>query len=396
MSVEYNPTTVTDGLMFCIDPANKRSYSRNCHPMPTDIYGWVSSMTSALATRATVSRDNTVVSPVGNTPLKFINNANDSFIESYNRLAANLAPAVSGQTWTVSVYAKANVATTCQIFIFGATASGAYVEAPAGTINITTEWQRFSYTYTFSNASTEYIQTRLDGPDVYSSPVTIWFDGLQVERSSSMTGFNPNINVLNTSVNDLVGSNKLTIYGDCTFNDSGYVTFPTDTTTQYLMNSTFPFPVDDHTIECWYNSNFTQDTQTPYTYSVAGDNHYLCYLNSSTEIAPHSFNNSSYTITVPNMLGVWCNFTRTRVKLTGQENYYLNGVLVGNRIISANTATPTNGYLIVGQEADTPGGGFSSGQNLDGSFSKLAIYDRALTDVEVQQNFNALRGRYGL
>lgn len=394
MAVEYNSSIVTDGLMFCIDPANKKSYSRNCHPMPTDIYGWASVYGAA---RATISKDISVVSPVGNTPLKFVNNGNDSFINTYNASRWNLAPAVAGQTWTVSVYAKASVATTIDIFIFGATSSGGYVEAPAGTLDITTEWKRYSYTYTFTNPSTAYIQTRLDGPGVYTSPVSIWFDGLQVERSASMTEFNPIVNLNNTRVNDLIGINPLTIYGaNCAFNSAGYVTFPNDTIVDYLMNSTFPFPTDDHTVECWFNSNFSQPNQTPYTYSVAGDNQYLLYTNSSTIIAPHSFNNSSYTVTVPDMTNVWCNFTRTRVKLTGEEKYYFNGSLVGSRIISANTATTTNGYLIVGQEADTPGGGFASNQNLDGSFSKLAIYNRALTDYEIQQNFNALRGRYGL
>ena len=396
MSIQYNSSIVTDGLMFCIDPANKKSYSRNCHPMPTDIYGWTSVYG---AYHADVYRDNSVVSPVGNTPLKLVNNGNDSYLQTYSASRWNLAPAVAGQTWTVSVYAKASVATTGQIFIFGANSSGAYIPAAgtALTINITTEWQRFSATWTLADASTAYIQTRLDGPDVYTSPVSIWFDGLQVEQSSTMTEFNPIVNLNNTRVNDLIGINPLTIYGaNCAFNSAGYVTFPNDTIVDYLMNSTFPFPTDDHTVECWFNSNFSQPNQTPYAYSVAGDNQHVVYTNSNTNIVPYSFDNGDYSISVPNMTNVWCNFTRTRIKLTGEEKYYFNGSLVGSRIISANTATTTNGYLIVGQEADTPGGGFASNQNLDGSFSKLAIYNRALTDYEVQQNFNALRGRYGL
>lgn len=396
MAIEYNSSIVTDGLMFCVDAANPKSYSRNCHPMPTNLYDWTSVYG---AYHADVYRDSSVVSPVGNTPLKLVNNGNDSYIQTYNAPRWNLAPATAGQTWTVSVYAKASVATTGQIFIFGANSSGAYIPAAgtALTINITTEWQRFSATWTLADAATAYIQTRLDGPDVYTSPVSIWFDGLQVERSASMTEFNRIVNLNNTTVNDLIGVNPLTIYGvNCAFNTAGYVTFPNDTIVDYLMNSFFPFPTDDHTVECWFKSNFSQPNQSIYTYSVAGDNQYLLYTNSNTNIVPYSFTNALYSVTVPDMTNVWCNFTRTRINLTGEEKYYFNGVLVGSQISNGATATPTNGYLIIGQDADSPGGGFSTAQNLDGSFSKLSIYNKALTADEVKQNFNALRGRYGL
>ncbi len=98
-----------------------------------------------------------------------VTTGNDAHIGTYNATKWNLGSAVSGQTWTVSVWAKASAATTGQIFIFEANSSGTYVAAPATTINITTEWQRFSYTYTFVNATTTNIQTRLDGADVFGS-----------------------------------------------------------------------------------------------------------------------------------------------------------------------------------------------------------------------------------
>jgi hypothetical protein len=74
----------------------------------------------------------------------------------------------------------------------------------------------------------------------------------------------------------------------------------------------------------------------------------------------------------------------------------MNGVEIGTRTHSVGTAHTTNGYLIIGQEADAPGGGFDANQNLDGDFSFISVYDKALSATEIQQNFNALRGRYGI
>ena len=35
-------------------------------------------------------------------------------------------------------------------------------------------------------------------------------------------------------------------------------------------------------------------------------------------------------------------------------------------------------------------------RTLDGTIGPIQIYNRALPDTEIQQNFNALRGRYGI
>jgi hypothetical protein len=69
---------------------------------------------------------------------------------------------------------------------------------------------------------------------------------------------------------------------------------------------------------------------------------------------------------------------------TGTRTIYKNGV-------SVTTSGPNS--------TSTPSGIPSTltiGSNLRGSLSKLEIYNRLLSDEEVQQNFNALRGRYGV
>lgn len=111
-----------------------------------------------------------------------------------NTPLANLTPAAAGETWTFSVYAKADRNTTGELFITGATESGSYIptDLSALTINITTNWQRFSVTRTFTKASTKYLQIRVDGPpsgfaeDGTTRP-TIYWAGVQVEKSPTPT-----------------------------------------------------------------------------------------------------------------------------------------------------------------------------------------------------------------
>lgn len=59
-------------------------------------------------------------------------------------------------------------------------------------------------------------------------------------------------------------------------------------------------------------------------------------------------------------------------------------------------STVTNGGWILNQEQDSVGGRFATDQNAYAAFSIVSLYDRALSQSEIAQNFNAIRGRYGI
>lgn len=199
-----------------------------------------------------------------------------------------------------------------------------------------------------------------------------------------------------TTLFDIAGTNNMTIYGSPTYNAAGYFTLGTDQTTQYIMNSLFPHPTTAVTYNVWFRSNFAGPVQTPFTYSVAGDNQMLFYIPNSTTFVPHPLGNNTWTVATSNMANVWVNATWTRDSASGVNILYRNGIQVGTFTASAGTNIVTNGYLIIGQESDAPGGGFDPNQNLDGDFSHLSIYNRVLSPEEALQNFNAMKGRYGL
>ena len=88
-----------------------------------------------------------------------------------------------------------------------------------------------------------------------------------------------------------------------------------------------------------------------------------------------------------NMLDQWWCVVVTFSTSSGWAMYF-NGELVDT---DSNTDALNNASL------DTYIGSFGAGSHLfDGDIPVVQIYNRALTASEVQQNFNALRGRFGI
>lgn len=199
-----------------------------------------------------------------------------------------------------------------------------------------------------------------------------------------------------TAWNDLSGNQyNFTVYGGPSYNSSGYFTFSNNQTTQYIMRYPFETPVDSITYMCWFRSNFSNPTQVPFTYSVAGNNEMLFYINSSTQVAPHPIG-TPLSFNTENMQNVWTHFAWTRLSSTGLNIFYRDGKYLGQYTGAISTNIATGGHMIIGQEADSSGGSFDPNQNLDGDFSMLQVYNRVLTASEVEQNFNATRGRYNV
>jgi hypothetical protein len=85
----------------------------------------------------------------------------------------------------------------------------------------------------------------------------------------------------------------------------------------------------------------------------------------------------------------WYNLTATWISssLSSSMSTYLNGTFVGSVPITASGATTE--FAI---------GNFRSGQTqvFSGSISITQVYNRVLTEIEIQQNYNAQKSRFGL
>jgi len=73
---------------------------------------------------------------------------------------------------------------------------------------------------------------------------------------------------------------------------------------------------------------------------------------------------------------------------------YHNGVLVAESSWSTDPVYPTSGNVNV--KIGKWGYTSTYERNFNGNIYNASIYNRALTAEEVQQNFNAMRGRYGI
>jgi hypothetical protein len=88
--------------------------------------------------------------------------------------------------------------------------------------------------------------------------------------------------------------------------------------------------------------------------------------------------------------GSW-KFIHAQILSNGTTELYLNGVLVGSNTAGVDTRINLSARpLAIG--ARNLEGNISS--FLNGNISCVQIYNRSLSLTEINQNFNALRGRY--
>lgn len=403
MTVASGPNIATTGLQISFDTGNPKSYSTNIIPKPTDIYGWCG---SAGVNAASISRDTTISpSPANGIPLKMAVTGNDPYIASYGNSTWNLAPASNGQTWTASCYVRASTSTVAGFFIFGANSSGNYIQLNASQTAITTEWQRISLSYAITDPLVAYVQLRLDGPDSGGAGIDIWWDGLQLELGSAATQFNSYPNINNSQWRNTLAGSSATVTNSPLFSSSnnGYLTFNGSTNyATYTVPSSFSL----YCLETWwYNTNTIPNNDTPiggpttYQSPFMFNNDYPCGVNlgawtgGMTNEAIHiwSGTSSSYGAT----------YTRQQVAIGWHHivfswngttyDIYVDGV--------QQTAYPLSGGLGSAplQNLSSIQIGYSTpGYYFNGNYGIVNCYSSALSSTQVIQNFNALRGRYGI
>jgi len=164
---------------------------------------------------------------------------------------------------------------------------------------------------------------------------------------------------------------------------------------QVPSTSNVQFGAENFTIECWINSSSLSSQyyaivgqRTGDTLSTIG---WSLYIDTS-KVGINFSNGSSSLINTNNTtlsIGTWYHIAAVR---NGSNLIvYVNGV--------GSTATSVSGSVVLTGSVLTIGGGFGSSAigAYNGYISNLRIYKgKGLTAEEVQQNFNALRGRFGI
>lgn len=136
--------------------------------------------------------------------------------------------------------------------------------------------------------------------------------------------------------------------------------------------------------------------QWVYVNGNSGTNDRFWCVNNNTTSLDACLNGSSYnvyfhggpvgtTTTIPQ--GVWTHLVVTYTG--GAIKVYFNSVEQGLTGTTTGYNITNNGQLFIARYTSPP-------YELNGRISSMKIYNRSLTSSEVRQNFNALRGRYGI
>lgn len=387
MGIARGTNIIRDGLVYGYDSGygvadndtSTRFYSGkptvNVHPHPLDIYAQLPQATS---TRLNQERDTSVSSPLGGIAYKMTPTGADPYMQTYNSSTYNLASAASGQTWTASVYVKANRATAASIFIFEANSSGAYTAASANTVNIGTDWQRISITRTFNQSNTVYVQARIDGPDTYAAGDILWFDGYQVEQQGSVTPFANGTRSATASLIDLKRNIDMNV-SNVSFNSTGQPTF--DGSNDYIdINHNFG-TVNEYTFEWVENASST------HRMPIAG----------RTNTNFYKYGAYSWRYKHGGTLG---EFYHTAGATSGWHHWvvtyngstisvYQDAGSLGTNSSSSGSADFSDGFKVGYWSA---GGGYA----FNGPIPVMKFYDKALSATEVTQNYNAYKNRFNL
>jgi hypothetical protein len=164
------------------------------------------------------------------------------------------------------------------------------------------------------------------------------------------------------------------------------------------------------TIEIWFKTTtvlasrqylYTQQTNPPTLAGFTYQQRQGCQIETNTIIFQYmnELNNSFFVTATPTIQSnIWYQFVAT---LNGSSyQLYLNGSSVGmipNASDNAYVSTNTNSKIFTPNQAYIGLRGDAQGDDrFSGTISTLREYNRALSAAEISQNFNALRGRYGI
>jgi hypothetical protein len=249
----------------------------------------------------------------------------------------------------------------------------------------TTEWRRVYITGTTSTGSFNLhlgASFNLELRDVVQTAGTIYIQDVRLYLTGSDTA------IRDLTDSTTIDANNLTYDVDGTFGFNG--------STSYLNGGNLGTNFENFTVEVWFKSDSVSNYRNPI------DCNFGSY---SSNTGPRLEQNSSgnlvwilgnaagnyYTRTVVNS-GLNPNSTHCAVitKNGSIVSSYYNGDLVES---SVETYTHPGAMASI-----NIGRGFTtSGERwFNGKIPSVKIYDRAISSTEVRQNFNALRGRYGI
>lgn len=134
---------------------------------------------------------------------------------------------------------------------------------------------------------------------------------------------------------------------------------------------------------------------SPVIQNSIGNNSDMCLCVSDGKIAFHQYTTTlDYTVlgSTPINLNTWYQGAIVVNRSTNSLSFYVNGSLDSTVAITGIGNSASNTILIGGTQFD----GYGGDRMFKGYISSVFHYNTVLTTVQIAQNFNAFRGRYGI
>ena len=222
----------------------------------------------------------------------------------------------------------------------------------------------------------EYNMALAHSPSIATNGLALYLDAANI-KSYPGTG---------TAWNDLSGNARnATINGTVSFT-SNYFSISSDSTYISLSNSGLVPRTNDFTYSTWIYFNSTDSVDTIFENGSWTDT--LLFRFETNQFTVYAEGALRGTIAWTPVTGSWLNIVLRRASNT--VSCYINNVLTGTPFsmnLDIDLANP-NLWLMRSQH--------TTGQWTNGRISTFSIYNSALSDVQIGQNFNALRGRYSI
>lgn len=203
-----------------------------------------------------------------------------------------------------------------------------------------------------------------------------------------------------TAWNDISGNrNNGTLTNGPTFNSSngGSIVFDgVDDTVR--INSASPLEQVSTTSMAWvYAKSFPNAYNTVICKDEANNRYNTILVKSNNKMAFYIYCNNSVNIDGTGIATLSTNtwyFVAMSYSPTDGLKGYVNGILDGTAAANGNPVTGST-FIQIGSHHQALSGG-ASGRYWNGYISNTVVYNRVLTQAEILQNYNALKGRYGL
>jgi len=146
----------------------------------------------------------------------------------------------------------------------------------------------------------------------------------------------------------------------------------------------------DFTYECWVLHNVVSGFSFLGQGITSTRSGLHIWFRDASNLRFGMFSNDTDALSLSTSTGVWYHYCFTYNHSTFLKEIYRNGILLIGSPQQAQTSYIGTGIMRIGATYST------SGAYANGNFSSAKIYNRVLSLNEIQQNFEATRGRYGI